>query len=98
MGSKSKPGVFDCYANAEPDEPMFVLLGRDKCAPVLVQLWAEMRRVLGEDPAKVKEAEECAAAMKRWLSHIGKTQANISVGLRFPADMDDTCHPDTYGK
>lgn len=29
MGTKNNPGAFDCYANAEPDEPMFVLLARD---------------------------------------------------------------------
>ena len=38
MGTKNNPGVFDCYANAEPDEPMFVLLGRDKDAATLVRL------------------------------------------------------------
>jgi hypothetical protein len=29
MGTKNQPGKFDtCYANADPDEPMFVLLGK----------------------------------------------------------------------
>lgn len=96
MGTKNNPGAFDCYANAKPDEPMFVLLGRDPCAPVLVELWSEMRRVLGEDPSKVAEALACVASMKAWLKSAGKQQANISVGLRWPADMHDTCHPDTY--
>ena len=26
MGTKNNPGKFDCYANAKPDEPLFVLL------------------------------------------------------------------------
>ena len=26
---KENPGRFDCYANALPDEPMFVLLARE---------------------------------------------------------------------
>lgn len=43
MGTKNKPGKYDCYANAEPDEPMFVLLARDPLAPFLVSLWAKMR-------------------------------------------------------
>lgn len=30
MGTKNNPGEFDCYANAAPDEPMFILLGRDQ--------------------------------------------------------------------
>lgn len=29
MGTKSNPTQFDCYANALPDEPMFILLARD---------------------------------------------------------------------
>lgn len=66
MGSKNRPGSFDCYANAEPDEPMFVLLGRDKHAPQLVEMWAGMRAMVGEDPAKVEEALKCAKAMRKW--------------------------------
>lgn len=43
MGSKNDPGQFDCYANALPDEPMFVLLARDPLAPFLTQIWAMLR-------------------------------------------------------
>lgn len=43
MGTKNNPGNFDCYANALPDEPMFVLLGRDPLAPGLTQIWAMIR-------------------------------------------------------
>lgn len=63
MGTKNNPGKFDCYANAEPDEPMFVLLGRDKLGPLLVKLWAVIRWLAGEDRAKVAEAIQCATAM-----------------------------------
>jgi len=66
MGTKNNPGAFDCYANAEPDEPMFVLLGRDKHAPTLVWLWATLRELDGEDLAKVQEARECCAKMMEW--------------------------------
>jgi hypothetical protein len=66
MGSKLKPGAFDCYANAAPDEPMFVLLARDKHAPTLVRAWADLREKEGEDPAKVKEARDCADAMANY--------------------------------
>lgn len=68
MGTKNNPGDFDCYANAEPDEPMFVLLARDKHAPTLVWLWATLRELDGEDPAKVREARECADAMILWAA------------------------------
>lgn len=63
MGTKNNPGKFDCYANAEPDEPMFVLLGRDKHAQLLVKLWADLRLMDGEDIEKVTEAVRCATAM-----------------------------------
>lgn len=43
MATKENPGQFDCYANAKPDEPMFVLLARDEFAPLLVEIWAAMR-------------------------------------------------------
>lgn len=72
MGTKNNPGKFDCYANAGDDEPMFVLLGRDKHAPSLVRLWALMRVQEGEDDAKIEEAIQCAEAMDEELRRRGK--------------------------
>lgn len=66
MASKNNPGAFDCYANAEPDEPMFVLLARDAGAPALVEQWADRREVAGEDAALVAEARACAQSMRVW--------------------------------
>ena len=81
MGTKSNPGVFDCYAEAGPDEPIFVLRSTDASAPDAVMHWAgtyELRKQLenGNDNGpgtltarqqeKVDEARECARAMKRW--------------------------------
>lgn len=43
MGTKLKPGTFDCYDAAEDDEPMFVLLARDPDAPDRVEEWARRR-------------------------------------------------------
>lgn len=74
MGSKNKPGDFDCYANAHPDEPMFVLLGRDPCAPILVELWAKLRQKTGENIEKVAEAVSCALAMSVWAAKLGKEE------------------------
>lgn len=42
MGTKNNPGNFDCYDKAHPDEPMFVLLGRDPRAELLTKLWANL--------------------------------------------------------
>lgn len=72
MGTKNNPGTFDCYENAGPDEPMFVLLGRDRHAPALVRLWALMRSDEGEDFRKIEEAFQCANAMDEELRRRGK--------------------------
>lgn len=73
MGSKINPGEFDCYANALPSEPMFILLARDPNAPSLVQEWADQREAeinSGSRPEAdrrmVVEARECARSMKGW--------------------------------
>ena len=66
MGTKNNPGHFDCYAKAEPDEPMFVLLARDPLAPDTVEAWARRRERDGGDPVKIMEARECARAMRDW--------------------------------
>lgn len=72
MATKLNPGEFDCYAAAEPDEPLFVLLGRDRHAPILVWIWAKLREAEGEDPHKVQEALSCASQMSVYASRLGK--------------------------
>lgn len=79
MGTKNNPGAFDCYTNAEPDEPMFVLLGRDKHAPALVWLWAILRELDQEDPAKVHEARQCVADMIDYAHSRGRSVCGLGV-------------------
>lgn len=78
MATKNNPGQFDCYANADADEPMFVLLGRDAMAPSLVESWAYEREIEGEDAGKVEEARQCATSMREWLTKLGKKERPIS--------------------
>lgn len=73
MGTKNNPGKFDCYANALPDEPMFVLLARDPQFYQMVTLWARQRGHMidcGERPQSdsglVNEAMQCAYDGQRW--------------------------------
>jgi hypothetical protein len=73
MGSKLNPGVSDCYAEALPDEPMFVLLARDPSAPEILEQWAAARRhevQLGRrslaDINRIAEAMNLAADMREW--------------------------------
>jgi hypothetical protein len=43
MGTKTEPGKFDCYKKLEPDEPYFLLRGKDPAAPYLTMMWAASR-------------------------------------------------------
>ena len=66
MGTKTNPGKYDCYAKAEPDEPMFVLLARDESAPEIVRAWADQRKFDSASDPKIAEAYACADAMEKW--------------------------------
>jgi len=66
MGTKNNPGRFDCYDKAEPDEPMFVLLARDKTAPLLVDMWVMLQDEINDE--KHHEAKQCAEKMREWHS------------------------------
>jgi hypothetical protein len=82
MGTKSEPGNFDCYTHAEDDEPLFVLLARDRTAPVIVRAWADARELMlreawtqqttiGEmfvELDQINEARQCAGLMEQWRS------------------------------
>jgi hypothetical protein len=99
MGTKNNPGDFDCYANADPDEPMFILLGRDPFAPALVDEWAASRAVDGESLAKVNEAFACASAMRDWLQTLGKVEKpllRMQVN-RIAADVEGLCNQKQCG-
>jgi hypothetical protein len=96
MGTKIDPGVFDCYENAEADEPMFILLARDASSPDLVEAWAERREAMiklgtkpGSDILMVEEARECAKAMREWR------KANRGPARRSGEDHDDGGGPDS---
>jgi hypothetical protein len=77
VGTKNNPGKFDCYANAAPDEPLFVLLARDPDAPALIRIWAGWREARGEDPAKTAEARQCADSMEVWRRHQPQRDPNL---------------------
>lgn len=83
MGTKLKPGAFDCYANAEPDEPMFILLARDRHAADLVAYWAHTRQLEGTtDRAKIAEALECSEKMRAWRERHERRLAELNAPPR----------------
>lgn len=48
---------------AEPGEPYFMLQARDPHAPILVQLWADLRQLHAGSPGHVADARRKAKAM-----------------------------------
>jgi hypothetical protein len=90
MGMKLQPGNFDCYGNAEPDEPMFILLARDIAAPLVVEEWANRRErmiQIGSKPESdrpmVDEARECAKKMREWRA-LRRDPGPLSAGKQTP--------------
>jgi len=104
MGTKNNPGEFDCYANAAPDEPMFILLGRDRHMQLLVRLWALLRHREGEPEEKIAEALQCAKLAEEWQKKLCKNpfaerphyvEALLMAATEnmdeHPEDYDDSC-------
>lgn len=61
MGTKLNPGAFDCYAKLEPNEPYFVIMGRDPMGQQLVTMWAvgaELRLSSLREEAKANGASD----------------------------------------
>lgn len=92
MGTKTNPGRFDCYAAAEPDEPMFILLGRDRHAAALVNLWAAMR--MGEEGPESSKATEalCVANALAVLAELSGVVVTIDQKPLQPLAMGNYVH------
>lgn len=91
MATKNHPGEFDCYAKAEPDEPIFVLLARDRHAPALVWLWAAIREWDGEDPAVVAEARASVIEMITWADDHRPARPTPGFGKLAAAGLANVC-------
>lgn len=82
MGTKREPGKYDCMNAAEPDEPIFVLLGRDPEAAATVRQWSHLRRARKSFSLKADEALLVADAMdeycKNRASRIAETSSPAS--------------------
>lgn len=63
----------DVLAKAEPGEPIFPLLGRDRASPIVIKIWAHLwlqEINLGlrpeSDRAQIRDALEIATQMEIW--------------------------------
>lgn len=87
MGTKLNPSPFDCYAKLEPNEPYFVIMGRDPMGHQLVTMWAtgaelrlsskvEARTIDVQDyeveTAKIAEARRISEEMATYCRKLGK--------------------------
>jgi len=73
MGTKLQELRDGCFARAMDDEPMFVLLARDRGTPAMVRAWCDARQAdveAGKRPAsdmeQINEARGCANRMEAW--------------------------------
>lgn len=57
----------DCYEKGKANgEPVFTLRAKDKLAPGIIEIWADLAAKHGADPEKVAEARQIAAEMREW--------------------------------
>lgn len=75
MPTKQNPGAFDCYKAALPDEPIFVILGRDPAGPATLDFWAAQRIKRGktvgdDDKSRIGAAIDEAKKMQDWRSRM----------------------------
>ena len=82
MGTKTNPGPFDCYAAADPDEPIFILTARDPAAPDAIEDWADIRSKMirhgtkpDSDWQMIFEARAIAQQMRDWRGQRRNTVA-----------------------
>lgn len=66
-----------CLNRARDDEPVFVLLGRDICAPEVIEEWVRLRVESAKnsmtDP-QIKEALDLADQMRAWRERLAREQ------------------------
>ena len=84
MSTKKSPGKYDCYAAAQDDEPIFVLLGRDPFVAQLIRLWAYATLASGADIDKAESALFIAAECETWCQLEGRKPAPV-----LPLNMDE---------
>lgn len=92
MGTKNNPGAFDCYAAADPNEEMFILLARDLDAPYVVRCWADLREEqlrqdhraglsLKEVERRKKKIDEARACADRMTAQYRDLDKALSLGI-----------------
>lgn len=95
INTLDRPSEFDAAAKLRPDEPYFLLIGRDRSAPELVQQWADNNRKralseredmseeeLDEELRKSTDAERIAWDMQAYKRGELRKEAKREEGTR----------------
>lgn len=81
QGNINDPG--SCWNRAKDDEPLFILLGRDKDAPTTIRDWIEKRIARGKNKigdVQMVNAEICANQMTAYAE---KVPLNVTEALEY---------------
>lgn len=97
MGTKRKPGKFDCYIKAQDDEPMFILLGRDPVAWAVLEYWIELRTIFAHElkqmPEQLIEAMSLVKDMKKWArERKPELIESVEAGIRYLEKVQSRAH------
>lgn len=90
METKAEPNRPNaCYAKALPDEPMFILLGRDPDAPATIEFWARKREHRPNDDAdQIDDARLDATAFQNWrIANDGKWRGAQPTPIEHPSEL-----------
>jgi hypothetical protein len=91
MARKHEELISGCMAKAFTDEPTFVLLARDPCAPSTIRAWIEARVISGnnqEDDPKIAEAQACAETMEQEQSIWANVAMEAKLAIAKESDGD----------
>jgi hypothetical protein len=69
LNEVSMPG--SAWNRTEDNEPVFILVARDKIAAATVEAWVAFARTHGVNQRKLSEALEVAGAMEAWQASHG---------------------------
>lgn len=76
MGTKNNPGIYDCYAKAGPDEPIFTFRANDPMAPDMIDEWVLRATARGVPLPKRQEAATIAEDMRAWKRQQARDSAS----------------------
>lgn len=95
---------YDCLAKLEPDEPCFVLIGRDRASAAVIKVWATLwLQEIGlglrpeEDRAQVSQALRIARDMEIWERDRRQRQEHLATEFG-PASPSDGSRVPLHGQ